>query len=67
MLLISVIMPCFNAEQHLRKSINSVFNQTYPNIELIVINDGSSDGSLQILKTLSDTRLTVLDQPNLGV
>lgn len=67
MLLISVIMPCFNAEQHLRKSINSVFNQTYPNIELIVINDGSSDGSLQILKSLSDTRLTVLDQPNLGV
>jgi glycosyltransferase involved in cell wall biosynthesis len=60
-------MPCFNAEQHLQQSINSVFNQTYPNLELIVINDGSSDGSLQILKSLSDSRLTVLDQPNLGV
>lgn len=65
--LISVIMPCFNAEQHLQQSINSVFNQTYPNLELIVINDGSSDGSLQILKSLSDSRITVLDQPNSGV
>jgi glycosyltransferase involved in cell wall biosynthesis len=65
--LISVIMPCFNAEHHLQQSINSVFNQTYPNLELIVINDGSYDGSLQILKSLSDSRVTVFDQPNLGV
>lgn len=65
--LISVIMPCFNAERHLQQSINSVFNQTYPNLELIVINDGSADSSLQILKSFSDARLTVFDQPNLGV
>ena len=46
---ISVIMPVYNTSQYLRKSIESVLNQTYKDFELICINDGSTDSSLDIL------------------
>ena len=65
--LISVIMPCFNAEKHVLTSIASVFDQTYPNLELIVVNDGSTDNSLKILQSINDDRLYVLNQNNAGV
>ncbi|MDD5578640.1 MAG: glycosyltransferase [Methylobacter sp.] len=65
--IISVIMPCFNAEKHLPASIASVFNQTYSNLELIVINDGSTDNSLKILQSIDDDRLRILNQHNAGV
>jgi len=65
--LISVIMPCFNAEKHILASITSVFDQTYPNLELIVVNDGSTDNSLKVLQRIDDDRLHVLNQNNAGV
>jgi len=65
--LISVIMPCFNGSKFLNRSIESVFNQTYSNIELIVVNDGSTDDSLAILNTLRDPRLIIINQENTGV
>jgi len=65
--LISVIMPCFNAESLLARSIASVFNQTFSDLELIVVNDGSSDDSADILNTITDPRLTVVHQKNSGV
>jgi|APLak6261660231_1056022.scaffolds.fasta_scaffold00553_2 glycosyltransferase involved in cell wall biosynthesis len=65
--LISVIMPCFNAEKHVLASIASVFDQTYPNLELIVVNDGSTDNSLKILQSINDDRLYILNQNNAGV
>lgn len=65
--LISIIMPCFNAERHLKQSIGSILEQTYPQWELIVINDGSTDDSLSLLNSFNDERITVLDQPNNGV
>ena len=46
--LISVIIPVYNTEKYLKKSIESVLNQTYKNIECIIINDGSSDRSDKI-------------------
>ena len=46
--MISVIVPIYNSEKYLDKCINSIRNQTYKNIEIILINDGSSDGSLDI-------------------
>jgi glycosyltransferase involved in cell wall biosynthesis len=64
---ISVIMPCFNAEAFLSISIKSALDQTFKNIELIVINDGSTDNSLQILNGLNDTRLKIINQLNRGV
>jgi glycosyltransferase involved in cell wall biosynthesis len=49
--LVSIIIPCFNASRWLSEAINSCLQQTYPNIEIIVINDGSTDNSLEIIKS----------------
>jgi glycosyltransferase involved in cell wall biosynthesis len=49
--LVSIIIPCFNAGRWLSEAINSCLQQTYPNIEIIVINDGSTDNSLEIIKS----------------
>ena len=62
---ISVIMPCFNAERFLEAAIDSVLNQTYPDVELIVNDDGSRDGSMEILRAYS-SRITVISQQNRG-
>jgi glycosyltransferase involved in cell wall biosynthesis len=58
-------MPCYNAEAHLREAVDSVLNQTYPQVELIVIDDGSTDHSLDILQSYGD-RIKVLSQINQG-
>ena len=64
--LVSVIIPVFNSEKFLKESINSVLDQTYPHIEIIAIDDGSTDTSLEILKSYSDS-ITVLSQKNNGL
>jgi len=67
--LISVIIPVYNTINYVQRSIDSVLNQTYENIELIVINDGSTDGSKDLLENLSrnNPRITVFHQMNAGV
>lgn len=67
--LISVIIPCHNAEHHLEKSVGSVLSQTYSNLEVILVDDGSTDGSLETARTLaaSDSRIQVIVQANQGV
>ncbi len=50
--MVSVIMPCFNAENFLRESVGSVFAQSYKNVELIVVDDGSLDGSVSVVAEL---------------
>ena len=52
--LVSVIVPCFNAERWLTEAIDSCLHQTYPRIEIIVIDDGSTDNSLQIIQRYGD-------------
>lgn len=49
---ISVIMPCYNAASFIEEAVNCVMNQTYPDVELIVVDDGSTDGSTNILQAL---------------
>lgn len=66
---ISVIVPVYNTEDYLERCLNSLITQTIQDIEIICVNDGSSDGSLNILKEFEhkDTRIKVVNQPNLGV
>ncbi len=67
--LISVIVPVYNAEKYLEKSINSVLNQTYSHWELILIDDGSLDKSKEICDKFSNrnSRIKVFHQANAGV
>lgn len=47
---VSIIVPVYNMEQYLNRCLESIINQTYENIEIILINDGSKDNSLEICK-----------------
>ena len=62
--LISVIIPVFNGEKTIQDTIQSVLNQTVTDFEIIVINDGSTDGTLEIIQKITDTRLKVFSYPN---
>lgn len=65
---ISVIMPVYNGELYLKEALASIFNQTFKNFELIVIDDGSTDKTLEILKKIADKRLKILiNKNNLGL
>ena len=65
---VSIITPVFNAERFLRQCIDSVITQTLEDWEMILVNDGSTDGSLAICKELAakDKRVSVIDKPNGG-
>ena len=65
--LVSVVMPCYNAYDHLPRSVGSVLAQTFEDWELIAVDDGSTDGTRAWLEGLSDTRIHVHPQPNRGV
>lgn len=60
-------MPCYNAEAFILRGIRSALGQTYKNIELIVIDDGSKDNSLQLINGIYDEKITVMSQTNRGV
>ena len=64
----SVIMPCYNSEAYVRTALHSILGQTYPNWELIAINDGSTDDTLSILKQYAsgDPRIKVFSKENGG-
>lgn len=65
----SIIIPCYNVEKYIEKTIKSVLSQTYSNFELLLINDGSTDNTFKIIKQLKETddRIRVFSQENLGV
>jgi len=65
---ISIIIPVYNVEKYLRQCLDSVVNQTMQEIQIICVNDGSTDGSLAILREYEarDSRMMVLDKPNGG-
>lgn len=67
--LISIIIPVYNVEKYLEECIESCINQTYKNIEIILINDGSTDKSLEICQKYAniDNRIIVKSIPNSGV
>lgn len=65
----SVIVPIFNAEKYLDRCIKSIINQSYSNLEIILIDDGSTDRSLEMCKGYaeSDSRITLIHQENSGL
>ena len=64
---VSVIMPCYNAARFLPTSVGSVLAQTFTDWELIIVDDGSTDGTRQWLSVQQDPRISVIRQPNRGV
>lgn len=65
--LISVIVPVYNGEKTIKETIESVLNQTFSNFELIVIDDGSQDSTLNVIANIEDLRLKVFSYQNAGV
>ena len=65
---VSIVVPCYNVEKYLRECLDSVVNQTLQEIEIICINDGSTDATLSILKEYADrdNRIRVIDKANSG-
>lgn len=64
---LSVVLCTFNDEKFIRSSIESILNQTYPYFEFIIVNDGSTDGTLNIIKEFKDDRIIIIDKPNTGL
>jgi glycosyltransferase involved in cell wall biosynthesis len=67
--LVSVIVPAYNAERTISKTLHSVVTQSYTNIEIIVVDDGSEDNTASVVRSFSrrDSRIQLFQQPNLGV
>lgn len=61
---ISVIMPVYNAEEYILESVTSLLKQTYKNFEIIIIDDGSTDHTREVLKTIQDERVKYIYQEN---
>jgi glycosyltransferase involved in cell wall biosynthesis len=66
--LITVLFPIYNAEPYLREAIESILNQSFRDFELLLINDGSSDGSVSIIESISDPRIRLIQNiQNIGL
>ena len=66
---VSVIVPVYNVEKYLNRCMDSLINQTFSNIEIIALNNGSTDKSLDILNyyAYKDKRIRVINNKNIGV
>ncbi|WP_417198009.1 glycosyltransferase [Bizionia sp.] len=64
--MISIIIPSYNHDKYIKKAVNSVLNQSHKDLELIVVDDGSQDGSVSYLSTVRDVRFKLIVQENQG-
>lgn len=66
--LVTIIVPVYNVENYLNRCLDSIIKQSYKNLDIILINDGSTDNSLKICNNYakSDTRITVINIENSG-
>ncbi len=66
---VSVVMPVYNTEKFLAEAVDSVLRQGFPDLELVAVDDGSSDASLSILKSYAevDSRIKIVSRPNTGI
>jgi len=65
--LVSIVLPCYNVSDYIKECLESLLQQTYKNIQIIAVNDGSTDDTLEILKSYNDPRLLIIDQANKGL
>jgi glycosyltransferase involved in cell wall biosynthesis len=65
--LVSVIIPAYNAANFIEETIQTIYSQTYPHWEVIIVNDGSKDNTLQIINRIQDKRVKIISQQNAGV
>lgn len=65
--LVSIVIPVYNVEKYIRECVDSVLHQTYRNIEVLLIDDGSTDRSGRICEEYQDNRITVIHQKNMGL
>jgi len=64
---VSVIMSVYNGERYLLEAIDSIINQTFEDFEFIIINDGSTDGTKEIVESYDDERIMLIEQANMGL
>lgn len=65
--MISILLPVFNMQDYISKSIKSIINNTYKNFELVIVNDGSTDKTEEIIKSFNDDRIKYLKKSNSGL
>ena len=66
-MMISVVIPLYNKEKQIAYTLQSVFNQTFQDFEIVIIDDGSTDGSVAEVEKFSDSRIRLIHQQNAGV
>ncbi|MEP6952374.1 MAG: glycosyltransferase [Ginsengibacter sp.] len=64
---VTVLMPVYNAENYIAEAIESILKQSFTDFELLIINDGSTDNTTQIIRSFTDSRITVYNQANQGI
>lgn len=65
--MISIIIPLYNKEQQIEKTLFSVFAQVWSDYEIVIVDDGSTDKSIDVVKGFKDSRIRIVQQPNAGV
>lgn len=65
--LVSIVVPVYNVEEYVSECINSLLSQTYPHLEILLVNDGSTDSSGALIETVTDARVRVFHQTNGGL
>jgi glycosyltransferase involved in cell wall biosynthesis len=64
---VTVLMPAYNAEKYIKEAIISVLNQTFGNFEFLIVNDGSTDKTEEVIRSFTDPRIVLINQANGGV
>ena len=65
--MVSIILNVYNGEKYINKCLDSIINQTYEDIEILIVNDGSTDDTSKILSTYKDKRIRIINQENKGL
>ncbi len=63
----SVVIPLYNKEKQIKQTLHSVLNQTFGDFEIVIVNDGSKDGSVEAVQSINDSRIRLINQENGGV